>query len=457
MKRKVYGIYPGTNSVSGLAEILLLDRKEIAQYDLTWDENSPDILFVSESILTDHSMLEQFKKLYSSAAICVFAPGECILPDLNIFDYGIGYARQGNDDRIIRRPNRRFHSTFISKWENPVKDASMARKLLEGKKGFCNFIYSNPNGHINRQLIFEMLSKYKRVDSYGAFLNNMGLVESGGDDLTALVRNSTDIKSKYKFSIAFENACFPGYTSEKLYTSLEAGTIPIYWGNPLVDKDVNTSAFINCNEFDSFSEVLNKVKEIDEDDDLWCQMIMQPWLSSEQLEIEKEESDLYYSFLERLFTEDIDCLKRRPEGTWPGHYQSFWIGRQGGTDKFKVNFEIVSAMFDLISQGRHLNEGLDSAISSVSIYGMGKIGKILYEDLRHQDNPAIPFCIDNRVSDSGTGAKIIKLSELEDMPAPDLVIVTVMSEYDIIRDSILSICDTKVISIQEFLEKCNER
>ena len=61
------------------------------------------------------------------------------------------------------------------------------------------------------------------------------------------------------------------------------------------------------------------------------------------------------------------------------------------------------------------------------------------------------------MSDSGTGAKIIKLSELEDMPAPDLVIVTVMSEYDIIRDSILSICDTKVISIQEFLEKCNER
>ena len=455
MGRRVYGIYPGINDVLGLAQTLLFDKKDVDSYDLVWDDKEPEILFVSEGILSDHGMLEQFKRLYSSTAICVFAPGECILPDLNVFDYGIGYACRGSDDRIVRRPNRRFLSSFITKWENPIKDTAQAQKLLDEKKGFCNFIYSNPNGHSNRKMIFDILSEYKRVDSYGAFLNNMGLVDSGGDDLTALVKNSTDIKSRYKFSIAFENACFPGYTSEKVYTSLEAGTIPIYWGNPLVNRDLNPEAIICCSDRDSFKTALEKVRQIDEDDELWCQMIMQPWLSDEQLKIEKEESDLYYSFLQKLFTDDLESLKRKPEGTWPGHYKDFWIGRQAGTDKFKVNFEIASSMCELIQQGRNLSEGLETDISSVAVYGMGRIGKILYEDLKRRDDITIPFCIDNRVSDSGTDAKTIKLSELGKLSAPDLVIVTVSSEYDIIRDSILSICDTKVISIQELLDKCN--
>lgn len=455
MGRRVYGIYPDVKDIAGLAGVLLLDDNEIGQYDLIWDENDPDILFVSEGILTNHNMLAQFRELYSSSAICVFAPGECILPDLNIFDYGIGYARRGNDDRIIRRPNRRFLSPFIKKWKNPMKDASMARKILEEKRGFCNFIYSNPNGHSNRKLIFDMLSEYKRVDSYGAFLNNMGLVESGGDDLTALVRNSTDIKSRYKFSIAFENACFPGYTSEKLYTSLEAGTIPIYWGNPYVGNDVNTNAFIDCSKFDSFSEVINRVKEIDENDELWIQMIMQPWLSDEQLKTEREEADLYYQFFKKLFTEELSSLKRRPEGTWPGNYQNFWIGRQAGTDKFKVNFEIVSHMCGLIQQGNNFCKGIDQDSHSISIYGMGIIGRILYDELKRRKEITIPFCIDNRVTDFDANVECIKLSELGQMPLPDLVIVTVSSEYDIIKESILSICDTKVISIQELLDKCD--
>ena len=455
MGRRICGIYPGIADVMGLAQTLLFDKKDVYSYDLVWDDKEPDILFVSEGILTDHGMLEQFKRLYSSAEICVFAPGECILPDLNVFDYGIGYACNSGDDRIIRRPNRKFLSSFIAKWENPIKDIKQAKRLLNEKKGFCNFIYSNPNGHSNRKMIFDTLSEYKRVDSYGAFLNNMGLVDSGGDDLTALVKNSTDIKSRYKFSIAFENACFPGYTSEKVYTSLEAGTIPIYWGNPLVNRDLNPDAIINCSGPDSFSDVVKRIRQIDEDDELWCQMIMQPWLSDEQIRIEKEESDLYYSFLHRLFTENLESLKRRPEGTWPGHYKGFWMGRQAGTDKFKVNFEIVSSMCELIQQGRHLSEGIDNGVSSVAVYGMGRIGKVLYEDLRCSDDITIPFCIDNRVSGSGTGVKTIKLSELGKMKIPNLVIVTVSSEYDIIKESILSICDTTVISVQELLAKCN--
>ena len=45
------------------------------------------------------------------------------------------------------------------------------------------------------------------------------------------------MKKPYKFSIAFENAWYPGYTSEKIVTSMLAGTIPIYWGNPDISRE----------------------------------------------------------------------------------------------------------------------------------------------------------------------------------------------------------------------------
>ena len=452
MRRRVYGIYQGLNSLAGFADILLLSEEDIARYDLVWDDNDPEILFVSETILYDHVMLEQFKKLYSKASVCIFAPGECILPDLNVFDYGIGYGIGSNDtDRIVRRPNRRFLSSFLNKTENPIKDISQAKELLKKKEGYCNFIYSNPDGHKNRKLIFDKMSEYKRVDSYGAYLNNMGLVGSGGNDLTQLVKNSVDLKSRYKFTIAFENATFPGYTSEKAYTSLEAGTIPIYWGNPVVNRDLNSNAIINCNEYDSFDDVIARVREIDENDDLWCQMIMEPWLCEEQLVIEKEETDRYYSFLDGIFTKNSEELRRRPEGTWPGKYQDFWMGRQAGTDKFKVNFDICADMCDVIRKGGHICDLIGSDIGTVAIYGMGRIGMILYDDFKYRNDIMVSFCIDNRSTVSGVDCECIRLSELSERKTPDMVIVTVSSEYEIIRDSILSICDTKVMSIQELL------
>jgi len=34
------------------------------------------------------------------------------------------------------------------------------------------------------------------------------------------------------FNICAENACVKGYVTEKIFEALEAGTIPIYWGDP---------------------------------------------------------------------------------------------------------------------------------------------------------------------------------------------------------------------------------
>jgi alpha(1,3/1,4) fucosyltransferase len=72
----------------------------------------------------------------------------------------------------------------------------------------------------------------------------------------------------FRFSIAFENASLPGYTTEKLLDALLAGTIPIYWGNPRVDDDVPAGSYVNAHDFSSLAELADHVLEVDADEHL---------------------------------------------------------------------------------------------------------------------------------------------------------------------------------------------
>lgn len=72
--------------------------------------------------------------------------------------------------------------------------------------------------------MFEALKKYKKVNSGGRYLNNIGRA----------VVDKIQFESRHKFSICFENSSYPGYTTEKIIEAFAAKTIPIYWGNPCV-------------------------------------------------------------------------------------------------------------------------------------------------------------------------------------------------------------------------------
>ena len=76
-------------------------------------------------------------------------------------------------------------------------------------------LVSNPNSK-ERINFFNALSKVKKVDSGGRYLNNIGYVV---EDKMALIKD-------YKFVFAFENSSFPGYTTEKILEPLIANCIP---------------------------------------------------------------------------------------------------------------------------------------------------------------------------------------------------------------------------------------
>lgn len=288
---------------------------------VTEDRQNPDILFASEWIYYKNECFREFQRLWYKAKIRVFYSGEALEPDMNLFDYAIGFSNKMQmGDRFVRilSPLDMFNG-FISTSVNNITTFDEARVELKQKKGFCNFLYSNGNAHPMRDRLFhEISTKYKRIDSLGRHLNNVGKLGTGFSGHAAECK---DIKAAYKFSIAAENATFDGYTSEKVYTSLTAHTIPIYWGNKDIAEDVNPNAIINVNDFATIDELIERIRYIDEHDNEWCRMVAEPWMTPEQIDKHRQRTEAYKDFMTYLLTGGIENKRRIPKGTHIDYYR----------------------------------------------------------------------------------------------------------------------------------------
>lgn len=317
---KVYCIHPFVTDVASLLTYLRLENT----FDLSWDEESPDILFASEWIYYKQEFFLTFKHLYDIATIKVFLAYEAISPDWNIFDYAIGFDDDLiKSDRFIRAVNPyRLYNSFVTRTENEINTVEKARLELQKKDRFCNFLYSNANAHEMRDKLFFEISKYKKVDSLGRHLNNVG---TQGTSFEGHSGECVPMKSRYKFSIASENASFTGYTSEKILTSLEAHTVPIYFGNPHICDDINPECFINAGDYGCFEELVEFVRKVDSDDELWCQMISRPWMTPAQKANMEQRTTQYYKSMNDLLTGDVEEKRRLAIGTHQNLYRKKFI------------------------------------------------------------------------------------------------------------------------------------
>ena len=117
-------------------------------------------------------------------------------------------------------------------------DISNIRKKvlkLPIRSKFCAAVISNNDTYSYFRLQFiKELNKYKQVDMGGYVFNNIG----------RKVKNKIEFLSSYKFSISMENSNGDGYVSEKIIESFIAGTIPIYYGDYMIDEYINPKAYI---------------------------------------------------------------------------------------------------------------------------------------------------------------------------------------------------------------------
>ena len=169
------------------------------------------------------------------------------------------------------------------------------------KKGFCVLI---ANGLTPERTTFlRKLSRYKKIDRYfhswQDSLKDLSKLQAGNiasrfgigwnsptHPEMQSVRSSYDtwkIYKDYKFVLSFENSVADDYITEKIYQAMLGNSIPLYYGSSNIGEYFNTDSFINYNDFQSFDAMVEKVIELDRDEDKYQALLAQPFFSENRL------------------------------------------------------------------------------------------------------------------------------------------------------------------------------
>jgi hypothetical protein len=247
---------------------------------IKFDPNNPDYLIYN--VFGSNHLNPKYN---NSIKIAIFTENK--IPNFNEVDYAIGHYHINYLDRYFK------YNIFM--WKN-INNISFSRnKALNGPKRlkFCAAIISNFFSTDGFRLKFiKELSKYKKVDIGGKRYNNIGKP----------IVNKNNFLSSYKFSIAMENSEGDGYISEKILDAFMAGTIPIYYGDYMVDEYINPKAYILIKGEKDIYKKIDYIKKIDNNDELYKNILKENVLLDKNI-VNDTENELT-EFLYHIFEQD---------------------------------------------------------------------------------------------------------------------------------------------------------
>jgi hypothetical protein len=217
--------------------------------------------------------------------------GESDYKDSSLFDINF-IPTDKLDKNVIIFPHAYYHILFNNL---DINKLVTQRKLNNKERKFCLFAVSN-GGAKQRNEFFSALSKYKKVDSCGKFMNNMG--ESCPDNHDS--NSFHEYISNYKFMICFENTSKPNYFTEKLINAYYNDTIPIYWGCPNIGDYVDMKSILYLSPDytnDELNGLIDKIKYLDANDKAYKDMFERSFFKNgripDEFDIKKIKNKIY--------------------------------------------------------------------------------------------------------------------------------------------------------------------
>lgn len=269
----------------GTAETHIITKLLRKHYNVEFSDE-PDYLFYS-MWGPDHLKTEY----RGCVKICIM--DEARVPDFNFCDYAISYEYLTYRDRHLQQSPAALLYTDPRLYDRGSRSAK-----AEARSRFCSFVYSHAtdatldSATLRREKILEALDAYKPVDCGGGYRHNIDIppVVGLGSPENELIREiyeyhptlcrrmieKVEFDKNYRFSIACENSSSPGYRTEKIVNAFQAGTIPIYYGDPCIKDVFNEKAFVCASDYPDDAALVRRVREIDENDALYEEMIRQP-------------------------------------------------------------------------------------------------------------------------------------------------------------------------------------
>ena len=202
-------------------------------------------------------------------------------------------------DRYFKYPSFIHRLNLLNKY-NISNIESLAKNKYKTK--FCAAVISNYCNYTTFRLDFiKKLNEYKHVDIAG----------KNGINIGKRVEDKIEFLSSYKFSISMENSNSDGYLSEKIIESLISGTIPIYYGDYLIDEYINPKVYILIKGDNDIKEKIDYIKKIDKDDKLYLSILKeQIFLNDNYTNIIKKVQNDRINFWNNIFSRELLKIKR---------------------------------------------------------------------------------------------------------------------------------------------------
>ena len=247
--------------------------------------------------------------------IRIMSCGENYIPDFNLIDYGICNYPIQFQDRCFYKPG--CFDSFGHALALEGYNYDRGNDFLQEKEFFANFIASHDSEYGIRSGFLKELSLYKHVESPGTFLNNM----SDHKTVNWTDSSKTDFQKRCKFTICFESTKHEGFLTEKITDAFFSETIPIYYGSSTVKEIFNPKAFIDISDFETWNEAIEYIKMIDQNDQLYLDMINQPALINHHYF--RELNALLEDYILHIFEQPIEAARRRSQVYSPKKHELF--------------------------------------------------------------------------------------------------------------------------------------
>lgn len=264
--------------------------------------------------------------------IRIFESGENVTPDFNLVDYAVcRYPIQFGDRNFYvpgcTNPGRYWHALA-------QKDRDYPAEFLKEKIYFANLITSHDSENNYRSTFFQKLNAYKRVESPGTFMNNM----PDGKTVNWLDDSKANFQRQSKFTICFESTAHEGFITEKITDAFFSDTIPIFFGSSNITDFFNKDAFINVSDYESLDAVVEKIKELDQDDEKYMQMLRQPILADPDLPRRIDEE--LEAYILHIFEQPLEKAYRRCRVYYPKWQDEFLARAIEPTRSYKLKQKI---------------------------------------------------------------------------------------------------------------------
>lgn len=353
------------------------------KYSIQIDTKDPDIVFCSSF---------GWSRLQYKSSLIVFHTSENDFPDFNVCDYALSPMRESIGGRNFYHP----YYARIRFAAKPFPEDPIHRQ-------FASFIASSsgPYGSKYRiDFVRYLMDHYMRVDCPGKALHNVDIAELSARRNKDWHVSKCNVISRYKFSVAFENSNTDGYITEKLTDAFMANTIPIYWGSEGNVEPFPREAMICANDFPDFDSLLKRVRDVNENDDLYLSMLKanpmhnKEFMDNHQKYLQAREKFLYKICDEALIRQTTrGAHYRRPIGNLSDIVE-YVIDKEASRISKSVSqnmpFDVDKIEKDLLS----VNKKIDSLRSEIVCIREAQDNCINLKDVQEEQSKNIKWLIE---------------------------------------------------------------